>query len=55
MRHLRDHGCYVLRDKGKHTVVCNAVTGQVSSVPRHTEINDFTARGICKQLGIPVP
>jgi hypothetical protein len=34
----------IVRDKGPHTVY--AVGGQSISVPRHTEINEHTARGI---------
>ncbi len=31
----------------------NQKTSQTSSVPRHTEVNDFLARKICTDLGIP--
>ena len=55
MRHLHAHGCVVLRDKGKHTVMHNPVNQKQSVVPRHSEINPFTARGICKQLEVPFP
>lgn len=55
MKHLRRNGCEVLRDQGKHTVVWNPRNGQVSCMPRHNEINEYTARGICKQLGIATP
>ena len=45
IRHLESHGCYLLRDRGKHSVYVNPVNQQVSAVPRHREINDFlTAR-----------
>ncbi|HYX00059.1 MAG TPA: type II toxin-antitoxin system HicB family antitoxin [Candidatus Elarobacter sp.] len=30
-------------------------TNATSSVPRHAEINDFLARKICRDLGIPQP
>ncbi|MFQ5812187.1 MAG: type II toxin-antitoxin system HicA family toxin [Anaerolineae bacterium] len=30
-------------------------TNRRTSVPRHREISDYTARRICKQLGIPLP
>ncbi|WP_273843188.1 type II toxin-antitoxin system HicB family antitoxin [Rubrobacter calidifluminis] len=30
-------------------------TGKRTSVPRHTEIDNLTARKICEQLGIPAP
>lgn len=51
-RHLRRHGCELLREGGKHSFWINPVTGQRASVPRHTEIKNMTANGICRQLGI---
>ena len=33
----------------------NAATGKRTSIPRHGEIDNVTARKICKQLGIPPP
>jgi predicted RNA binding protein YcfA (HicA-like mRNA interferase family) len=48
---LIEHGCVVVRDKGKHTVWENQ-GGAQATVPRHNEIKKFTARGICKDLGI---
>jgi len=33
----------------------NTATGKRTSVPRHAEINDYTAVKICKQLGISTP
>jgi hypothetical protein len=55
-RHLREHSCVPMRKKGKkHEVWVNTVTLAQTVVPRHTEINTFTARGICEQLGVPIP
>ena len=28
---------------------------RLSAVPRHREVNNFTARNVCKDLGIPPP
>jgi len=53
IRHLKDHGCELLREGGKHSFWINTVNGKRSPVPRHTEIKDTTANGICKQLDIP--
>jgi len=53
-RHLREHGCEVVREGGSHTVWRSLVTGGRSTVPRHREIPRSTARAICKQLGVPV-
>jgi predicted RNA binding protein YcfA (HicA-like mRNA interferase family) len=55
VRHLETHGCYLLRDRGKHSVYANPANSQVSAVPRHREINDFLVRRICRDLGIPEP
>jgi predicted RNA binding protein YcfA (HicA-like mRNA interferase family) len=54
-RHLEANGCYLLRDRGKHSIYVNPVNNQTSAVPRHREINDFLARKICRDLGIPEP
>ena len=48
---LRDHGCKKVRDIGKHAI-WESPHGASASVPRHNEIKKFTARGICKDLGI---
>jgi predicted RNA binding protein YcfA (HicA-like mRNA interferase family) len=53
VRHLRAHGCEILREGGNHSVFVNRAKHKISTVPRHREINDFTARKICKDLDIP--
>ena len=55
IRHLESHGCSLLRDKGKHSVSVNPANNHTSAVPRHREINDYLARKICRDLGIPEP
>ena len=55
IRHLEHHGCYLLRDRGPHSVYVNPANNQVSAVPRHREINGFLARRICRDLGIREP
>jgi mRNA interferase HicA len=37
-----------VRDKGPHTI-CRVGSTQFS-LPRHTEINELTARAVCKHL-----
>jgi len=54
-RHLRQHGCSVLREGGNHTVFVNDATGRVTAVPRHAGIKTPTVREICKALDIPPP
>ena len=52
-RHLRQNGCELLREGGKHSFWINPANGQRTAVPRHTEIKDRTANRICRQVGIP--
>lgn len=53
--HLKKHGCEIAREGRRHEVWCNPANGRESTVARHTEIPNPTARGIAKQLGIPRP
>jgi predicted RNA binding protein YcfA (HicA-like mRNA interferase family) len=55
VRHLQAHGCYLLREGGRHSIYVNPARNLTSAVPRHREINDFLARKICRDLGIPEP
>lgn len=55
VRHLEAHGCYLLREGGSHSVFVNPATNATSAVPRHTEINEFLARKICRDLQVPEP
>ena len=55
VKHLRRHGCELLREGRSHSVWVNPANQQQASVPRHREINDYTARGVCRQLGIVEP
>ncbi|MBE7467466.1 MAG: type II toxin-antitoxin system HicA family toxin [Planctomycetes bacterium] len=52
---LSKYGCKTLREGGKHSIVWNPRTRQTSAIPRHREINEFTARKICRDLGVPEP
>lgn len=55
IRHLEQHGCEFLREGGNHTIYVNRAKKKVSSVPRHREILEFTAKKICKDLEVPQP
>lgn len=52
IRLLKNNGCSLQRDCGKHAVWVNKETGAVAAVPRHKEIKKNTAKAICKQLGV---
>jgi predicted RNA binding protein YcfA (HicA-like mRNA interferase family) len=54
-RHLIAHGCRLARQAAKHEFWENPATGERTTVPRHREIKPTTARGICRQLGVPMP
>ena len=53
IRRLEAHGCKLVREGGKHSIFQNPANGAISTVPRHREIKEYTARGICKDLGVP--
>ncbi len=55
VRHLVAHGCYLHREGARHSIYRNPTTGKCAAVPRHREIKDPLARGICDELGIPRP
>ncbi len=53
--HLAKHNCVLLREGSRHSIYQNTKTGKRTSVARHAEIDNLTARKICRQLGIPPP
>lgn len=53
LRYLRQHGCELVREGGRHSWWGNPETNRRSSVPRHNEIVDLLAVKICRDLGIP--
>ncbi|MEE4358312.1 MAG: type II toxin-antitoxin system HicA family toxin [Desulfococcaceae bacterium] len=53
IRHLLKHGCISEREGKKHSLFYNPKTNKSATVPRHKEINTFTAVGICSSLDIP--
>jgi mRNA interferase HicA len=54
IKHLIESGCELEREGNKHTVFYNPMTNRSATVPRHREINTFTARAICRDLGIQI-
>lgn len=55
LRHLRAHGCELLREGGRHSVYVNRSAGKATSIPRHREINELIALKICRDLDVPNP
>ncbi|MFH1097784.1 MAG: type II toxin-antitoxin system HicA family toxin [Candidatus Desantisbacteria bacterium] len=54
LQYLTKNGCEIEREGGRHTLFYNPITDKSATVPRHREINTFTAKAICKDLGIPI-
>lgn len=54
IRHLQKQGCVLEREGARHSIWLNPANGLIQAVPRHTEIGDFLAKGICKKLEIPL-
>lgn len=52
LKYLKTNDCVLLREGGKHSVFYNTKTGRTSTIPRHSEVNDFLVKKICKDLGI---
>jgi mRNA interferase HicA len=55
LRHLAAQGCILIREGSRHSVFHNPREGVTSTVPRHSEINDYLTRKICRDLRIPMP
>jgi len=53
IRILTDEGCVLVRSVGGHDVYRNVITGMLSPVPRHRELNEYTARAIIRKLSVP--
>lgn len=54
-KHLRFHGCNLHREGSNHSIWRNSANHKMTSVPRHREVKENTARAICKQLEVPLP
>jgi len=55
IKHLRKNGCIFIREGAKHSVFFNALMKKSSTMPRHTDIDNFLAKKICRDLGINPP
>ena len=53
VRKLKSMGCVLRRQGAKHEFWLNPATGECQSVPRHKEINEYTARAILEDLETP--
>ncbi|MDQ3167598.1 MAG: hypothetical protein M3P94_02995, partial [Chloroflexota bacterium] len=57
LKHLKQHGCVLLREGEKHSIFTTTgmVDRRTSAVTRHVEIADLLARKMCRDLGIEPP
>jgi mRNA interferase HicA len=52
LKHLKDQGCFLLREGKKHSVFVNSKNNRTTVIPRHREIDDFLVFKICKDLDV---
>ncbi len=52
LAYLRNQGCDLLREGGRHSWWHNPALNKRSAIPRHTEVKDILAKKICKDLGV---
>lgn len=52
VKYLLMEKCIFFREGARHRVFFNPLTKRTSTVPRHTEISDFLAKKICRDLGV---
>jgi mRNA interferase HicA len=53
IKYLSENECYIVREGSNHSVVVNRQNNNISTVPRHPDINDILAVKICKDLSVP--
>ncbi|WP_412754524.1 type II toxin-antitoxin system HicA family toxin [Legionella pneumophila] len=52
--HLESYRCSLKRNGGNHDIYQNDLKPHlISSIPRHNQINPYTADKICKDLEVP--
>ena len=52
LRYLRQQGCELLREGGRHSWWWNPSINRRSAIPCHSEIADLLANKICQDLGV---
>ena len=52
IKYLEKNHCYFHRDGANHTIFRNLKNNKISAIPRHSEIDDFLCKKICRDLGI---
>lgn len=52
LKHLKRHGCKMIREGRRHSWWRNGRGDRRSSIPRHREIHDLLAKKICRDLEV---
>jgi mRNA interferase HicA len=52
IKYLLKNRCVFVREGAKHSVFFNPLIKKSSTIPRHSEIDNFLAKKICQDLGI---
>jgi mRNA interferase HicA len=52
IRQLTEAGCILYRHGSSHDIYYNPANGKKQTLPRHSEIDEFLAKHIRKNLGI---
>ena len=53
IKYLEQNNCHLVREGGRHSLYKNISTGEMSTVPRHSDIKESLCRKICKDLNVP--
>jgi hypothetical protein len=53
VKYLSSHNCQLFREGKKHPIFINNTNGKKTTVPRHSELDDWLCVKICQQLEIP--
>jgi len=53
LKHLREHGCVLLREGANHAIYQNATNGKQSAVGCHKALSDLLCQKVCQPLGMP--
>ncbi len=55
IRHLEANGCRLVREGSAHSIYADRSGRLMTAVPRHREVNHYTAKNICRDLQAPAP
>ena len=53
IRIVEDEGAVLVRHGHDHDWYRNVITGRMTAIPRHREVNEYTARSIIRMLATP--